>query len=118
VPRREPPTSELASPARATECARRLWEQAAPAERTIADRYLSGRGLSGAAASPVLRFLASCPHPSGARLPAMLAQIVDAAGSMVAVHRTFLARDGSGKAAVEPPRGEPRPDHGRRRPAR
>jgi putative DNA primase/helicase len=32
----------------------------------------------------------------------MLARIDDAAGGLVAVHRTYLARDGSAKAKVEP----------------
>ena len=53
------------------------------------------------AASPALRFRGDTPHPEGGRLPALVALVQNAAGQPVAVHRTFLARDGT-KARVEP----------------
>jgi phage/plasmid primase-like uncharacterized protein len=80
-----------------------LWNGAVPAEDTPADIYLTEvRGLPGLAASPALRFQPDTPHPSGCRLPALLALVVNAAGEPVALHRTFLRRDGRGKADVMP----------------
>lgn len=83
------------------EAARRLWPGSVPAADTLADRYLILRGLPGLAASPALRFRADTPHPEGGKLPALVAEVTDAAGRFLAVHRTFLASDG-GKAKVEP----------------
>ena len=83
------------------ELALRLWRGSDAASGTLADRYLSGRGLPGLAASPALRFRSDCPHPEGGRRPALIALVTDAAGQPIAVHRTFLAPDG-GKAKVEP----------------
>lgn len=36
--------------------------------------------------------------------PALVSGIVDAGGKVIAIHRTWLAADGSGKAPVDPPR--------------
>jgi hypothetical protein len=47
---------------------------------------------------PILRFTEQAPHRLGARLPAMLAPIVDVDGVQTGVHMTYLRRDGSGKA--------------------
>lgn len=41
---------------------------------------------------------------SGSRWPAMIAAFTGENGQVMAVHKTFLARDGSGKAPVDPPR--------------
>ena len=48
--------------------------------------------------SPVLRFSEQTPHRLGARLPAMLAPIVNVDGEQIGVHLTYLRRDGGGKA--------------------
>jgi putative DNA primase/helicase len=50
--------------------------------------------------SPVLRFSEQTPHRLGARLPAMLAPIVNVDGEQIGVHLTYLRRDGSGKIAL------------------
>jgi putative DNA primase/helicase len=86
---------------RKRELALALWRGSEPAVGTLADRYLTARGLPGIAASPVLRFRGDTPHPEGGRLPAMIALVCNVAGEPVGIHRTFLARDGS-KARVEP----------------
>ncbi|UPY37026.1 toprim domain-containing protein [Sediminicoccus sp. KRV36] len=65
--------------------------------------YLTGRLVPPPPSAP-LRYLRDAKHPSDVRLPCMLALVTDAAGRGVAVHRTFLARDGSGKAKVDPVR--------------
>ena len=86
------------------EVARRLWDSARPADGTLAARYLSRRGLPDLAASPALRFLPECRHKnSGLRLPAMVAAVRKADGSLSAIHRTYLQADGQ-KAAVDPPK--------------
>jgi putative DNA primase/helicase len=81
----------------------RLWEQALPAEGSPVAVYLATRGLTWRDGLP-LRFLPEAKHPSGRRLPCMLALLTDAEGRPAAVHRTFLAPGGAGKAAVEPQR--------------
>ena len=58
--------------------------------------YLCSRGIH--LTSPVLRFSEQAPHRLGARLPAMLAPIVNVDGEQIGVHLTYLRRDGSGKA--------------------
>jgi putative DNA primase/helicase len=80
-----------------------LWRGSEPAVGTLADQYLSARGLTGLAVSPALRYRADTPHPEGGRLPAMIALIIDVAGVPLGIHRTYLGRDGS-KARVEPPK--------------
>jgi putative DNA primase/helicase len=60
--------------------------------------YLHSRGIG--LASPVLRFQEQAPHRLGARLPAMLAPVVDMTGEQIGVHLTYLRRDGGGKAAL------------------
>ncbi len=78
-----------------------LWRGSEPATGTLADRYLTARGLPDLAASPALRFRADMPHPESGRLPALVAVVQNAAGEPVAVHRTYLAPDGT-KARIEP----------------
>ena len=103
----QPPPAPLvsgdgsASRERKRERALALWRGSEPATGTLADCYLTGRGLPGLATSPSLRFRTDCPHPEGGRLPALVALVENVAGQPVAVHRTFLARDGT-KARVEP----------------
>jgi phage/plasmid primase-like uncharacterized protein len=73
-----------------------------PLPGTLAEAYLAARGLPGLT-SPALRHHPACPHPSGTKLPAMVALVVSAiTGAAQAIHRTYLRRDGTGKAAVEP----------------
>ena len=50
--------------------------------------------------SQVLRFSAQAPHRLAARLPAMLAPVVNVIGEQIGVHLTYLRRDGSGKAEL------------------
>jgi putative DNA primase/helicase len=58
--------------------------------------YLRSRGIH--LTSPILRFTEQAPHRLGARLPAMLAPIVNVDGEQIGVHMTYLRRDGDGKA--------------------
>jgi putative DNA primase/helicase len=94
---------EAAKRQRRQDGALRLWRGSEPAPGTLADRYLTLRGLPGLAASSSLRFRADCLHPEGGRYPSLVALVSDRSGSPMAVHRTFLTQDGR-KAAVEPVR--------------
>lgn len=79
--------------------AHRLWQDARPVGGTLAETYLRGRGIS-CPLPETLRFLPECWHPTAKRFPAMLARVDGGEG--FAVHRTYLATDGRGKAVVEP----------------
>lgn len=81
-----------------------LWEGALSVPGTLAAIYLTARALPGLIASAVLRFAPSCRHPETADCPALLALVLDAAGQPIAIHRTYLRRDGTGKADVLPPK--------------
>lgn len=77
----------------------RLWREAEPIGGTLAERYLRGRGII-CQLPGTLRFHRACWHSTGQYFPAMIAQVEVAEG--FAVHRTYLRRDGHGKAAVAP----------------
>jgi len=90
--------------ARRTGAARRMWRQAQPVAGTVAQRYLHARGFDGEA-PPSLRFLPSARHPASGRWPCLIAGVTRWPGrQVVAVQRTFLARDGTGKAPLTPAR--------------
>lgn len=97
---------------------KRLWLGCAEKLRgTPVDLYLQGRGieLSRLQRQPrSLRFHASLRQPeAGASFPALVAGCVSAAGEMVAVHRTWLARDGASGAWVKAPVRDPKMTWGR-----
>ena len=91
---------------RAAACARnalKIWNEARPAQGTIVERYFIGRALDPTFAS-LFRFHPRCPHPNGIMLPAMVALVEHAKRGPVAIHRTYLQADGSGKALIAPDR--------------
>lgn len=63
--------------------------------------YLTRRGLSSFIGCPALRYRGDCTHQAGGRHPALVAEVLDADGRPIAVHRTYLDRQG-GKASVDP----------------
>lgn len=79
--------------------AQHLARETIPIIGTIAESYLRGRGIT-CPMPDMLRFHPACWHPTGHRLPAMVARVKGSDG--YAVHRTYLKPDGSGKAEVEP----------------
>jgi putative DNA primase/helicase len=86
-----------------------LWDAAMPVPGTPAAAYLASRGLEHLTACRELRFHPVCAHPASKRdrpirLPAMIAAVRDVDGRFIALHRTYLRRDGSGKADIDPPR--------------
>src|SRR5262249_48894919 len=76
--------------------ARQLYDGGAWDERIAV--YLHSREIG--LTSPVLRFQEQAPHRVGARLPAMLAPVVNVTGEQIGVHLTYLRRDGGGKATL------------------
>lgn len=85
-----------------TEAALAIWQASQPVEGTSAETYLRSRGLA-FQASGGLRFHAGLKHPSGGIWSAMVGLVTRGDdGVPIAIHRTFLARDGGGKAPVDP----------------
>ena len=80
-----------------------LWGDAIPIEGTSGEAYLHSRGITGKIPDTI-GFIDSLVHkPSGTRWSAMVAGVQRYPDkSVVAVHRTYLAKDGKGKAPVEP----------------
>jgi hypothetical protein len=98
-----PPIRRNDHPDEAARRARALsvWREARAAAGTIVEAYLASRSL---AFLPLqcLRFHPDCPHPSGRRLPAMVALVEHCDRGPVGIHRTYLRPDGSGKASINP----------------
>jgi len=85
-----------------TQAALAIWRASQRIAATPVETYLRLRGIM-LEAPPTLRFHQGLKHPSGRVWPAMVALVTDGeTGSPIAVHRTFLARDGGGKAPVDP----------------
>jgi hypothetical protein len=72
------------------------------ADGTLVETYLASRGLH-LPPPNTLRFHAGLKHPSGGIWPAMVALVMRSSDDTpLAIHRTYLARDGGGKAPVDP----------------
>jgi putative DNA primase/helicase len=85
-----------------TESALAIWQATTPAGNTLVESYLASRGLR-LPPPPTLRFHAGLKHPSGGIWPAMVALVTRGADDApIAIHRTFLARDGASKAPINP----------------
>ena len=79
-----------------------VWQASQTAGGTPVATYLRSRGLD-LPSSPALRFHNGLKHPSGGVWPAIVTLVTrGATGLPIAIHRTFLARDGRGKAPVDP----------------
>jgi putative DNA primase/helicase len=89
--------------AKRSKAALAIWQSTIPARGTLVETYLRSRGLHLPQPSPMLRFHAGLKHPTGGRWPAMVALVTRGSDDMpLAIHRTFLAVDGGGKAPVDP----------------
>jgi hypothetical protein len=80
-----------------------LWQQSISVQGTLAEKYLQSRGIF-CAIPQTIRFLSAHKHSdSGLMLPVMLAAVTAwPSKNIIALHRTYLLPDGSGKAAVSP----------------
>ena len=80
----------------------RIAREATQAQRTLVASYLRSRGIT-LPVPDALRYLPSLRHRSGFSGPAMIAIVTRGEDPRpVAIHRTWLAPDGTGKAPVEP----------------
>lgn len=92
--------------------ARRLYSMASPLLGSLGESYLQARGLDARRAAPTLRFHPGCYyHPAttdapdtATAWPAIIAPVTDLAGRQTGVHRTWLDRQGRGKAPIATPR--------------
>ena len=85
-----------------TQAALAIWHSATSAPGTPVAAYLTSRGIH-LPPPDALRFHTGLKHPLGGFWPAMVALVTNGIdGTLIAVHRTFLARDGGGKAPVDP----------------
>ena len=103
-----PRPSAARSPLRSVEAARRLFRMSQPIAGTLAETYLHTRGLTNLSGTESLRFHPRCwwrPDIGQTEAhPALIAAVTDLDGRITGVHRTWLAADGSDKAAIDPPR--------------
>ncbi len=84
-----------------TEAALSIWTVATTSSGTLVETYLRSRGLNLPSTAP-LRFHAALKHPTGGIWPGMIALVTRGLDDApLAIHRTFLARDGAGKAPVD-----------------
>jgi hypothetical protein len=101
-PDRVPPPETDTDLMRRMEAALTLWRGAQCAKGTPVETYLGSRGLTIPIPSSI-RFHPGLKHPSSGIWPAMVALVTRGTdGTPIGIHRTFLARDGNGKAPVEP----------------
>jgi len=101
-PAREPQRDTLAA-------AEKLHRFSRPVPHTLAETYLRGRAITASLYLPALRFHAACyyrPDNGGPRQswPALLGVVTDVHGNLTGLQRTWLARDGDGKAPLPDPR--------------
>ncbi|WP_140849245.1 toprim domain-containing protein [Paracoccus sp. FO-3] len=106
---RTPPGSTSSMASGSPEASRRLFAMAQPIRGTLAEIYLNGRAITSLSGTAALRFHPRCYYRPDGRSPteirpAVVAAVTDLAGLQTGAHRTWLAPDGSGKAAVETPR--------------
>jgi hypothetical protein len=100
---RAPATSQPdRNDAKRSKAALAIWQSAISADGSLVESYLASRCLH-LPPPPTLRFHAALKHPSGDIWPAMVALVTRGSDDTpFAIHRTFLARDGGGKAPVDP----------------
>lgn len=91
------------------EAARRLFAMSQPIAGTLAQTYLRRRRIVDYDGLSSLRFHPRCYYRPDASAPtetwpALIAAVTDLDGRITGLHRTWLARDGFGKAPVDTPR--------------
>ena len=83
-----------------------IWHASQPIGGTIAETYLRTARAIRIDLPDSLRFHPGLPiaGPDSATWPAMVAGVTSLDGEVIAIQRTFLARDGSGKAVIDSPK--------------
>ena len=81
-----------------------IWKAAIPAGGSLVETYLAWRSLM-LPPPPSIRFHDALKHPAGGKWPAMVALVTNGVDDTpLGIQRTFLARDGAGKASLDPAR--------------
>lgn len=114
LPRPEPPARATQAKAvrGSPEAARRLWAMGQPIAGTLAERYLSARGLTDLRSVSALRFHPNCYYRQDysdaddalGAWPALLAKVTDTARKLTGVQRTWLDPQKAEKAPLDPSR--------------
>ena len=96
--------ADRADEAKRIQQALEIWRRCVPAEGTPVEAYLRSRGIT--IPVPVsIRYLPDARHKgTNLILPAMIGGVQDLDGRVVAIHRTYLRYDGTGKAGVREPK--------------
>lgn len=103
----------IVAPGRADDAVRtaralKIWHNSRPCAGTVVETYLRSRGIELDQWPTSLRFHGRCPRPSDEAgnflppLPAMVALVEHVGRGPVAVHCTYLAPHGAGKADLPP----------------
>ncbi len=102
------PSRRNANPDAGREFASRLFTSSQGVADTIAETYLLGRGILLQPDFEALRFHPRCFHDKvggkSVYWPGLIAAVTDLELALAGVSRTYLARDGFGKAPVDPQR--------------
>lgn len=94
--------AERAYKAKRSRLARSLWQEAGPIQGTLGERYLRERGIT-CPLPYTIRYIGNCWHKSAKRYPALVSFVRNGNdGENVAIHRTYVRHNGSGKADVTP----------------
>ena len=110
VPLRAPRRFRPAKPSHDRQAAaEKLYNLSRPVPGTLAETYLRGRAITARLDWPSLRFHPACYYRGHAQAPreawpALLGIVTDLGGNLTGLQRTWLARDGSGKAPLADPR--------------
>jgi phage/plasmid primase-like uncharacterized protein len=98
------PKEEASDRRKRENIARTIWCASRPAAGTLVEIYLRSRGIHGIL-PPTLRYHRGLTYKrSGLKFPAMVAAVQAPDRHISAVHRTYLAPDGRGKASVDEPK--------------
>lgn len=90
-----------------------IYQQAVPISGTLAEVYFHSRGFAGCNPEdtskpswlpPVLRFHPNLWYSPTEKYPAIISPVTTWDGEFLAIHRTYLAPDGKGKAPTREPR--------------
>lgn len=110
IPRPEPQSQRQPAAIRGSpDAARRLFAMSQPLAGTLAERYLTGRGILLTAREHSLRFHPGCYYRDlvtgeTLTLPALIAAITGLDGRITGLQRTWLDPTGNGKAQLVDPR--------------
>lgn len=111
IVRRPAPDAVDLEKAKKVEAARAIWAGAQPWRGTLVETYLTHRGVCPpvGVSLPTLRFVPRLKWRGATKAadqfcPVMVAAAQAVSGRITGIHRTYLAPDGRGKAAVEQPK--------------